>query len=202
MPRPLIPERRTRILDAAEELVLEHGFDAMSVQQIAERAGIAKGAVYREFASKAQILDELLTRAMERMSARSRRLLHGEEHPALSHAYRVAARVLLDDRLMTAAFTDDRGVLGSYLDTVVDDRYRVRHRAVASWISALADTGAFRREVDVEALALVLSSTTLGMLQAAERLGPVPPARLRAAIETMGELVASLETGEGRSAPA
>lgn len=88
MPRPLIPHRRDRILDAAEALVLELGFDAVSVQAIAERVGIAKGAIYREFASKQEILDLLLQRAMSRMIEASRQLL-GDDPPRLSVAYRV-----------------------------------------------------------------------------------------------------------------
>ena len=52
MPRPLVPDRRARILDAAERTVLAEGFDAMNVAAIARAAGIGKGAVYLEFAAK------------------------------------------------------------------------------------------------------------------------------------------------------
>ncbi|MCT2582144.1 TetR/AcrR family transcriptional regulator [Actinophytocola gossypii] len=194
MPRPLIPERGRRILDAAEELVLEHGFDAMSVQRIAERVGIAKGAVYREFASKNDIIDAVLRRASERMTLAAQELLGNEEHPPLSRAFAVSARVLLDDPLMTAAFLDDRSVLGSYLDSVTDDRFRLRHRTVVDRITALRRRGAFVREVDPEGLALALSSTTLGLLHAARHLGPVTPDQLRSAIESMADLLAVYET--------
>ncbi|WP_156316466.1 TetR/AcrR family transcriptional regulator, partial [Leucobacter japonicus] len=99
MPRPLLPNRRGRILDAAEDLVLERGFDATSVAAVAERAGIGKGAVYLEFGSKRDILDALLLRGTERMRARLAEELG--EHPPLGEAYRASVRVLLEDRLMT-----------------------------------------------------------------------------------------------------
>lgn len=193
MPRPLIPDRRERILDAAEELVLEHGFDAMSIQSVATRVGIAKGAVYREFSSKNEILDVLLTRSMGRMTRASRELLDDLENPPLSRAYAVGVDVLLDDPLMTAAFLDDRGVLGSYIDTVHDNRYRTRHLAVIEWIRTLQDQGLLSTTVQAEALALTLSSTTLGLLIAARHLGPLSRDDLRAAIDAMAVLVASLE---------
>ena len=39
MPRPTIPDRRETLLDVAERLVLDRGFDAMSVQSVADAAG-------------------------------------------------------------------------------------------------------------------------------------------------------------------
>lgn len=75
MPRPRVPDRRERILDAAEELVLAQGFDHMSVASVAARAGIGKGAVYLEFAGKRDVLDALLLRGNRRMADRVRREL-------------------------------------------------------------------------------------------------------------------------------
>ncbi len=207
MPRPLIPDRRNRILEAAEALILERGFDAASVQAIAERAGIAKGAVYREFASKNDILDTLLRRAMSRVVETSQKLV-GDGLPRLSTAYRVGARALLDDPLMTAALLDDEGVLGTYTATVTDGRYRARHLAVVEWIQQVQKSGALDPHVDAAALGLALSSTTLGLLTAAKLLGPLTRAQLEAALGAMEYLVSRLEppandgpssrTGEGR----
>ena len=70
MPRPLVANRRERILDAAEQLVLAAGFDAVSVSAIAVLAGIGKGAIYLEFTSKRDVLDALLLRGTERLRTR------------------------------------------------------------------------------------------------------------------------------------
>lgn len=193
MPRPLIPHRRERILDAAEALILDRGFDAMSVQAIAEQVGIAKGAIYREFASKHEILDVLLRRSMERMLTAGRERLGDDPHPPLSLAYRVGAEVLLEDPLMTAAFLDDAGVLGSYVDTVTDGRYRQRYLATADWITELQRQGRLSRALDAEALALALSSATLGLLTASKHLGPLEPGRLREALLAIETMVSLLE---------
>jgi len=191
MPRPLIADRRDRILDSAEALVLDRGFDAMSVAAVAARAGIGKGAVYLEFESKRDILDALLRRATARMQAR----VSGElgENPPLSDAYRAAVRVLLEDRLMTAAFLDDRGVLGSHVDTVTDGRYRARHEGVVAWLRSLQERGMLLDDVDPEHLALALSSATIGLLSAAKLIGPITPAQLEGAVEALGRMAASVE---------
>lgn len=193
MPRPLIPDRRERILDAVEALVLERGFDAMSVQEIAERVGIGKGAIYREFASKHDILDVLLRRSMDRMQAAARARLGDDPLPPLSLAYRVGTQVLLENRLMTAAFLDDAGVLGSYIDTVTDGRYRQRYLATAEWIVQLQQQGRLSPDLDAEPLALALSSATLGLLTASKHLGPLNPDQLGAALRSLEAMVAQFE---------
>lgn len=62
---------RERILDAAESLVLEHGFAGTSIDQLLARAGITKGAFFYHFDSKARLARALL----ERYVARDERLL-------------------------------------------------------------------------------------------------------------------------------
>jgi AcrR family transcriptional regulator len=191
MPRPRVPDRRDRILDAAEQLVLAHGFDSMSVASIADDAGIGKGAVYLEFAGKREILDALLQRGTARMNERVSRELG--DHPRLSSAYRASARALSDDALMTAAFLDDRGVLGAHVAEVTDGRYRERQRRVIEWLRGLQDQGEIVADVDVEALALALSSASIGLLSAARLLGPFEPAQLERAIDTIGRMAETFE---------
>lgn len=192
-PRPLIPNRRDRLLDAAEELVLERGFDAMTIQGLADTVGVAKGAVYREFESKHALLEAVLQRATARMTEAARKLLEAEDAPSLSRAYEAGVKTLLADPLMTAAFVDDRGVLGSYVETVTDGRYRQRYAAVATWIRTLQASDRLDSALDPDGLALALSSATLGLLSAARHLGPITPDDLRTAIETIATLLVSHE---------
>jgi len=59
-------DRRSRILDAAEGLVAEHGFDATPTSRIAHVAGVPKGLVFYYFPRK---IDLLLTLLQERLPA-------------------------------------------------------------------------------------------------------------------------------------
>jgi len=53
---------RTKLVDAAERVFVRHGFDAASVEQIAEAAGFSRGAFYSNFESKDEIFLALLDR--------------------------------------------------------------------------------------------------------------------------------------------
>lgn len=64
-PRPSRRERkkretRARIVDAATRLFVAHGFDAPTVDDIAEAADVAKGTIYNYFDTKEALLFELL----------------------------------------------------------------------------------------------------------------------------------------------
>ncbi|MEV6951404.1 TetR/AcrR family transcriptional regulator [Streptomyces sp. NPDC051183] len=51
---------RQKLYEAAVTLIAEQGFSATTVEEIAERAGVAKGTVYYNFASKNELFEELL----------------------------------------------------------------------------------------------------------------------------------------------
>src|SRR5690606_13427006 len=137
--------------------------------------------------------DALVERGMARLTTASRAALGGDERPRLSVAYRVALEVLLDDPLMTAAFLDDRGVLGAYADAHRGERYGARHRAVVTWVRELQEAGALDAAVDAEGLALALSSATIGLLSASRLLGPLDRGQLEAALAALSDLVARVE---------
>lgn len=53
---------REGILDAAEDCLLEHGYARTSLEAIAKRAGVTRGAVYWHFRNKAEVLGEVINR--------------------------------------------------------------------------------------------------------------------------------------------
>lgn len=50
------PGARERLIVAAVDLFFEHGYDATTVAQIAERAGVTKSTFFRHFADKRELL--------------------------------------------------------------------------------------------------------------------------------------------------
>lgn len=55
-------ERRSQLLDAAEELVLGQGADGFTVDDVTAQAGVAKGTFYLHFTTKGSLLDALRER--------------------------------------------------------------------------------------------------------------------------------------------
>ncbi|WP_282778672.1 MULTISPECIES: TetR/AcrR family transcriptional regulator [unclassified Nocardia] len=82
--------RRRQILDATADLLLEDGYDALTMGKAAARAGVAKGTVYLYFTSKQELLAALQSRIWERMLTEPAALL---EHAELSWTDRLDALV-------------------------------------------------------------------------------------------------------------
>lgn len=59
---------REKVLAAAEVVFAEQGIEA-GIPEIAERAGVGKGTVYRNFESKDELIAAILTRRVERLEA-------------------------------------------------------------------------------------------------------------------------------------
>ena len=71
----LASERREHLVRLAAELFAEKGFQATTVRNIAEEAGILSGSLYHHFDSKESIVDEILTGFFEDIMASYRRVV-------------------------------------------------------------------------------------------------------------------------------
>lgn len=60
-------QRVQRILDAAADLIVEHGVGALGTRAIAERSGVPVGSLYQYFADKDEIILALVQRDTEEM---------------------------------------------------------------------------------------------------------------------------------------
>ena len=67
---PVQRRRRRRIIDAATELAAEGGYDAVQMREVAARADVALGTLYRYFPSKEQLLVAGMVEQVELMRQR------------------------------------------------------------------------------------------------------------------------------------
>lgn len=160
-------EIRQRLLDAALNLVSAGGFGALTMLAVATDAGIATGAVYKHFESKAHLCAEVFRIATEkevavvRENARgagsaSARLLHGVEAFAL--------RALRNPRLAFALIAEP-------VDAMVDAlRLRYRQAYADVFVTLVEDgirSGEFAPQpasVSAAALVGVISESLVGPL--------------------------------------
>ena len=61
-------ETRTRILDAAEELFMQHGFEGTSMRQLTAKAGVNLAAVNYHFGSKDALIEAVFRRRLDPMN--------------------------------------------------------------------------------------------------------------------------------------
>ncbi|MEW2380804.1 TetR family transcriptional regulator [Micromonospora sp. NPDC047707] len=105
-------DTRQRLFEAAVELIAEQGYSATTVDDIAARAGVAKGTVYYNFQSKTVLFEELLRHGIGLLTAEFRAAVAGlpprEALAALVRAeleyirrYRAFAQLLLSEMWRT-----------------------------------------------------------------------------------------------------
>lgn len=75
-------DTKSRILDAAEELFMEHGFEATSLRLITTAAGVNLAAVNYHFGSKEELFQAVLTRRLDPMNRDRMQLLLAYETAA------------------------------------------------------------------------------------------------------------------------
>ena len=84
---------REAIVGAAQRLFLERGFGAVSMDELAEAAGVARRTLYNQFSSKEEIFREMLQRVAHQLE---RALPPGiETQGDIEHVLRLVARVIL-----------------------------------------------------------------------------------------------------------
>lgn len=76
-------ERRNEILDAAEKLFGEKGFDGTSTNDILNEIGIARGTLYYHFKSKEDILDAMIERLTGRLIANASEIVKKKDIPVM-----------------------------------------------------------------------------------------------------------------------
>ncbi|NMA93089.1 MAG: TetR/AcrR family transcriptional regulator [Clostridiales bacterium] len=76
-------ERKNEILDVAEQLFVEKGFDNTSTNDIINEVGIARGTLYYHFKSKEEILDAMVERIRRDKIAQAAAIVASRELPLL-----------------------------------------------------------------------------------------------------------------------
>jgi AcrR family transcriptional regulator len=106
-------QRRAQLLDVSRTLFAERGFEATSIEEIANRAGVSKPIVYEHFGGKEGLYEVVKDREVQRLIAQVTDSLVGD-HP----------RILLE-QAATALLT--------YIETQTDGfRILIRESPVAS----------------------------------------------------------------------
>jgi AcrR family transcriptional regulator len=87
----------TALVDAARELFARDGYDATSLDAVAARAGVTKGAVYHHFEGKRQLFEAVFTREVERIALPLAEAYGRKKDPW--DAFQAGCRAFLDECL-------------------------------------------------------------------------------------------------------
>lgn len=161
-------QTRARLLDAAAELFAENGVNGASVEQIAERAGYSRGALYGNFADKHELTMALLEQRTRREYDEVRALAAGAGSPeeaqeALRAWHRERARHL-DGWLALRTELWLYAVRQPQARSAVADGERFARDAIATGLRREFDAAGVTPPADVDRLALIVHALGDGLL--------------------------------------
>jgi len=102
--------RWAEIVAAATEIFAERGYDATSLQDIADRTGILKGSIYHYIRAKSDLLAHIVHEAHKMGLSQVRPIARGAARPSdkLVGMIKAHVRFVCDNPQRTAVFANDR----------------------------------------------------------------------------------------------
>lgn len=160
---------KTKILDAAEELILSYGYGGTSIEMILEKAGITKGAFFYHFKSKADLahalarrFDEMDEAVMREGTDRSERLSRDPLQQLLifaalmeEHAESISGS---DPGCLFAAYCYESGLLDEEIHAIVTRSMNRWRDEMLRKLEAAAENNPPRLAVDLTDVADMITT--------------------------------------------
>lgn len=158
---------RDRLFSAAAELIGDRGFHGTTVDDIVERAGVAKGTVYYHFKSKTELFDAMLTEHLTQLAEAFRTAAASSPSPTEALAALVDAelRYIHDNQAASKLFMSEIW----RADREWSETLRVLRESygtvIAGVLRAGVASGEFRGDLDITLSAsLVFGTVAIGAL--------------------------------------
>ncbi|NUS59875.1 MAG: TetR/AcrR family transcriptional regulator [Lysobacter sp.] len=143
-PTRLTDRKREAILDAAVAEFRQAGYEATSMDRVAERAGVSKRTVYNHFESKEALFAQILEKLWDR-SAEGRELVYNADRPLREQLIELVMQKLraLDDTnfLDLARVAIAAGIHSPERAREMVARMNQREESLTIWIRAAAADG-------------------------------------------------------------
>jgi AcrR family transcriptional regulator len=115
---------RLALVVAARDLFGERGYAATSIDEVASRAGVTKGAFYHHFAGKAELFQEVYEQVKREVSDQVVSVFNEPDHwKAVIGGCQLMIDAQLDPAIRRIALHDARSVLGWDVVRQIESRY-------------------------------------------------------------------------------
>jgi AcrR family transcriptional regulator len=157
-------QTREQLLDAAAVVFNRLGYHGASLEEVAAEAGFTKGAVYSNFATKADLFFALAAR------------IAAQRHAAITEAYR--------DLSLSATLGD----IGPYLGTQAETEEAIDLLTIEFWLAAMRDPTLRARLADDLARTRAAIAAILADKLEAEKIEPgFTPGELATILKALGD---------------
>lgn len=158
-------DTRTRILEAATELFSRHGMRKTSIQDIADKSGLAKGALYYYFESKEAVFAAVLQSDMDRMWEQIQAAVESAPTPSekFTAHFMTAMRAFGESPIASQAIHDE---ISEHFEMAARIRLDGRRREIEGVRQILTEgvaSGAFR-PMNCDRIAEILVSAFEGVM--------------------------------------
>jgi AcrR family transcriptional regulator len=149
----LASERREHLVRLAAELFAKKGFQATTVREIADEAGILSGSLYHHFDSKESIVDEVLSSFFDELLTANRAAIDegGNPREMLAALVRIAFGTLEPHRAAITVMQNDWNYLSSL--PRFDYLAKAEEETESIWVGQIKrgqETGLFRPDIDAK----------------------------------------------------
>ena len=156
---------RERVLLEAARLFRHRGYAATTLREVADAAGIKAGSIYYHFASKEQILGEVMDKGIQVVAAAVRERVDALPQSATARQ-RIAAAIEghLWGLLHHGDFTSANIRIYGQIPTAAKNRHRLVRRAYADYWDRLLDEAMQRGELRADSSTAVVRLFVIGAL--------------------------------------
>ncbi|EBA17129.1 transcriptional regulator, TetR family protein [Roseobacter sp. SK209-2-6] len=146
-------ETRAALLREAEGLILENGFSALRVEDVVERAGVAKGTLFSHFKDKDGLLAVLIGARVMALMDEMEAQPSPEDVEDLCDLLSPLLCFIAQDRVVFDILLRYSGSTSAVIDETVTQSFHRQINQLSAWISVLQNTGQIRQDAAPELLA-------------------------------------------------
>jgi len=155
--------RRDELLDLAAVMFAERGLRATTVRDIADGAGILSGSLYHHFASKEEMVDELLRGFLDWLFARYQEIVEGDSNPLdrLKGLFMASFEAIEQRHAQVVIYQDEAQRLSSQPRfAYIEDLNKQQRQMWIDVINQGVAEGYFRPDLDVDLVYRFIRDTT------------------------------------------
>ena len=151
------------MLELAAQMFAERGLRATTVRDIADGAGILSGSLYHHFASKEEMVDDLMRGFLDWLFARYREIVDSEPNPLerLKGLFMASFEAIEDRHSQVVIYQDEAKRLSSQPRfSYIDDLNKQQRQMWVEVLNQGIEEGCFRPDLDVDLVYRFIRDTT------------------------------------------